>query len=96
MQRVDIGKPAQGSETNMFTLGFLENIGMTELIVILVIVLLLFGHRLPGLGRNLGKSVGEFKQGLKEGHEEANAGATPAAPPATPAAPAAQTTEKKT
>ncbi|MBI3831336.1 MAG: twin-arginine translocase TatA/TatE family subunit [Planctomycetes bacterium] len=83
----------------MLTLGFLENIGMTELIVILVIVLLLFGHRLPGLGRNLGKSVGEFKQGLKEGHEESTTGAAPAAPPATPAtpaAPAAQTTEKKT
>lgn len=74
----------------MFTLGFLQNIGMTELIIILVILLLLFGHRLPGLGKSLGRSVGEFKQGLKEGNEEA--GKTPDA--SAPAAPAP--TEKKT
>jgi len=74
----------------MVTLGFLQNIGMTELIIILVILLLLFGHRLPGLGKSLGRSVGEFKQGLKEGNEEASKTTDTSAP----AAPAP--TEKKT
>jgi sec-independent protein translocase protein TatA len=47
-------------------LGFLSNIGLPELVIILLIVLLLFGHRLPGVGRALGRSVSEFKSGLKE------------------------------
>ncbi len=51
-------------------LAFLENIGLPELLVILVIVLLLFGaSRLPEVARALGKSIGEFKKGLKEGEK---------------------------
>ena len=43
------------------------NLGTTELIVILVIVLLLFGaKRLPDLARGLGKSIQEFKKASKE------------------------------
>lgn len=43
------------------------NIGMPELIVILIILLLVFGAtRLPSIARALGKSLGEFKKGLKE------------------------------
>ena len=41
-----------------------------ELLVILVIVLLIFGNRLPSVMRNLGKSVNSFKKGLNEGKEE--------------------------
>ena len=37
-------------------------LGMTEVLVILVIGLLLFGNRLPGLARSLGKALVEFKQ----------------------------------
>ena len=45
---------------------FLENIGMGELIVILLIALLLFGaNRLPEIARSLGKAVQEFKKGMK-------------------------------
>ena len=45
---------------------FLENIGMGELVVILLIALLLFGaNRLPEIARSLGKAVQEFKKGMK-------------------------------
>ncbi|MEY4565159.1 MAG: hypothetical protein RLY14_129 [Planctomycetota bacterium] len=45
-------------------LGF---IGYQELLIIMVIVLILFGGaRLPSLMRNLGKSAVEFKRGMRE------------------------------
>jgi sec-independent protein translocase protein TatA len=41
------------------------NIGPTELIIVLVIVLLIFGpKRLPGLGKQLGGGMREFKDSL--------------------------------
>jgi sec-independent protein translocase protein TatA len=39
-------------------------LGPTELIVVLVIGLLLFGHKLPDMARSIGKGVVEFKKGL--------------------------------
>jgi sec-independent protein translocase protein TatA len=45
--------------------------GPTELIVILVILLVLFGgSKLPGLAKGLGQSVKEFKKATKENSEE--------------------------
>jgi sec-independent protein translocase protein TatA len=41
-----------------------------ELIVIAAIGLLLFGKRLPEVGRSLGKGIVEFKKGLKGIEEE--------------------------
>ena len=39
------------------------NLGMPELILILVLALLLFGpKKLPEIGRQLGKGLGEFKR----------------------------------
>ena len=44
------------------------NFGPTELIIVLVIILLLFGStRLPKLARSLGQASKEFKTGVKEG-----------------------------
>jgi len=58
------------------TLAFFQNMGVTELIIILVIVLLLFGStKLPSLARSLGSSVNEFKKGMKDGKDDP--GATP-------------------
>lgn len=48
------------------TLAFLQNIGYPELLVILALGVLLFGKRLPEVGRSLGKGIVEFKRGLKD------------------------------
>ena len=43
--------------------------GPWELVLILVVVLLLFGHRIPGMARSLGSGIVEFKKGLKSGDD---------------------------
>jgi len=51
-------------------LGFFQNIGMPELLIILIILLLVFGaSKIPQLARALGKSVNEFKNGMHEDEE---------------------------
>ncbi|HVP10406.1 MAG TPA: twin-arginine translocase TatA/TatE family subunit [Phycisphaerae bacterium] len=47
-------------------LAFLQNLGWPEMLVIGVIALLIFGKRLPEVGRSLGKGIVEFKKGLRE------------------------------
>lgn len=50
------------------------SLGPTELIVLLLIVLLLFGAtRLPKLARSMGQASKEFKDGLKTGADEPKA-----------------------
>ncbi len=57
----------------MLPLGFIQNIGPTQLVLVLVIILLLFGSsKLPDLARSLGRSLGEFKKGREEGEKLAN------------------------
>ena len=47
------------------------NLGPTELIIILVIVVLLFGvGRLSQIGGELGKGIREFRSGLREDDED--------------------------
>ncbi|MCA8974363.1 MAG: twin-arginine translocase TatA/TatE family subunit [Planctomycetes bacterium] len=41
-----------------------------EWLIVLVVVLLLFGHRLPGMARSLGSGITEFKRGLRDGSKE--------------------------
>ncbi|MFO0963673.1 MAG: twin-arginine translocase TatA/TatE family subunit [Phycisphaerales bacterium] len=48
----------------------LFNLGGMEWVIILVIGLLLFGSRLPSVGRNIGKSITEFKKGMKDAQED--------------------------
>lgn len=45
-------------------------LGPWELAIILVLGVLLFGSRLPGLARSVGRSVVEFKQGLRGVEQE--------------------------
>ena len=44
--------------------------GGPELWVILLVVLLLFGNKLPGMARNIGRSFTEFKRGVRGGTDE--------------------------
>ena len=44
--------------------------GPWEWIIIALVVLLLFGNRLPGAAKSLGQSFMAFKKGIKEGTEE--------------------------
>ncbi len=52
----------------MNTLAFMGMPGGSEMIIVFVVILLLFGaKRLPELSRSLGKSLGEFRKGQEEG-----------------------------
>ena len=48
-----------------------------ELLIILAVVLLLFGHRIPGMARSLGSGITEFKRGLKDGDKDKKSDASP-------------------
>lgn len=41
------------------------NLGTPEILVLLVLGVLLFGRKLPEVGRYLGKGIVEFKKGMK-------------------------------
>ncbi|HKQ47027.1 MAG TPA: twin-arginine translocase TatA/TatE family subunit [Phycisphaerae bacterium] len=59
-------------------LAFFPNLGWQELLIIAFIALLIFGRRLPEVGRSLGKGIVEFKKGLQDtGDEIKRANSTP-------------------
>ena len=51
--------------------------GWIEVTIILGIILLLFGKRLPGAMNSLGKSIVEFKKGAREDTDEEEASKFP-------------------
>lgn len=52
------------------TLAFIGNIGPVQWIVIGVVGLLIFGKRLPQVGKSLGQGIVEFKKGLQGMNDE--------------------------
>jgi sec-independent protein translocase protein TatA len=44
--------------------------GWLEIVVILAVLLLVFGKRLPDVMRNLGKGLTQFKRGMRESVDE--------------------------
>lgn len=57
---LDASNVATGS-----TLAFLGAPGLPELMIVGLVVLLLFGNRLPSVMRSLGVGITEFKKGIK-------------------------------
>lgn len=56
----------------------MPNLGPTELIIILAIVLLLFGvGRVSKIGGEMGSAVANFRKGLQEGAKESTEEASP-------------------
>ena len=55
----------------MLSLLFLGSIGMTEIIVLALVVLLFFGgKKIPELMKGIGKGVKSFKDGMKDVQDE--------------------------
>ncbi|MGE0441980.1 MAG: twin-arginine translocase TatA/TatE family subunit [Gemmatimonadales bacterium] len=51
------------------------NLGFTEIMVLLVVVLLVFGaKRLPEIGQSLGKGIKEFKRSISDAGEAVTSG----------------------
>lgn len=72
-------------------LAVIGRIGTTELLVILLIVLVIFGPKhLPKLAQTFGKTINSFKKGVTEGLEDEE---KPAAPATTAEAPVEKTEE---
>ena len=54
------------------------NLGAPELLIVLVVILVLFGgSKLPKLARSLGQAQNEFKQGVKETDADGDDSTTP-------------------
>jgi sec-independent protein translocase protein TatA len=54
------------------------SIGAPELLILLLVVLLIFGGtKLPKLARSMGQAQTEFKRGIKEGHTSSDDDDTP-------------------
>jgi sec-independent protein translocase protein TatA len=74
-------------------MGFLPGVGATEMMIVGVLALLLFGKNLPSVARNLGKSMAELKKGVsgfqdefRNATREAERSVAYSAPAATPPA----------
>src|SRR3954471_3440657 len=65
------------------------NLGTQEMLVLLIIGVLLFGRKLPEVGRYLGKGIVEFKKGIKGLEDDIEGGTNAAAPRQEPLPPEA-------
>lgn len=52
-------------------LGFI-NLSGPHILIILVVMLLLFGNRLPEVARSIGRAFNEFKRGLRDVQDDVN------------------------
>jgi len=58
--------------------GFFEGaLSPTHVLIVLIVGMLLFGKRLPEIGRSLGKGIVEFKKGMKGLEDEIDSAVTP-------------------
>ncbi|MFZ5831306.1 MAG: Sec-independent protein translocase subunit TatA/TatB [Planctomycetota bacterium] len=61
---------------NYWLLGY--TIGWMELVIVCMVVLLLFGTRLPSVMRNMGRGIVEFKKGMQGITDESDSSASSA------------------
>jgi sec-independent protein translocase protein TatA len=53
-----------------FPTAFISNLAGPDMLIILALGLLIFGRRLPEMGKNIGKTIVEFKKGLNAATDE--------------------------
>jgi sec-independent protein translocase protein TatA len=58
---------------------FIPGLGASEMVILLIIGVLLFGRKLPEVGRYLGKGIVEFKKGIKGLEDEIDTSSQPVA-----------------
>jgi sec-independent protein translocase protein TatA len=69
---------------HVMPLAFLNNLMGMDGLIVLVIGLLIFGRRLPEVGKNLGKTIVEFKKGLNGAADKGVANEEPEEPAPAP------------
>lgn len=62
--------------TSLFAL--IPGLGAQEMVILLIIGILLFGRKLPEVGRYLGKGIVEFKKGIKGLEDDLDTSSQPA------------------
>ncbi len=63
--------------TSVMMLGLFGSFGTPELIVLALLGILLFGKRLPEVGRSIGRGIVEFKKGLQGIEDDVDHATTP-------------------
>ncbi len=51
-------------------LGFIGGIGTTEIVVVLLVALVIFGKRLPEVAKQLGEAISAFRRSFSEDIDE--------------------------